>query len=98
VIALIEQNLEAIAALCRRCKVATNPKGIAAQSPGLLGTSYPGSTSATIINPNGVSAFGFATESLWDSKTPHTEISRRWKGVGKTACTKGFPFVSSPAF
>ena len=34
----------------------SNPKGISPQSPGLRGTSYPGSVPPTINNPNGVVA------------------------------------------
>ena len=33
-----------------------NPNGILSQSPGLRGTSYPGTTSAENHNPNGVVA------------------------------------------
>ncbi|MEN9974783.1 MAG: hypothetical protein RLZZ282_789 [Verrucomicrobiota bacterium] len=35
-------------------KRATNPNGIASSSPGLLGTSYPGSNAPPETNPNGV--------------------------------------------
>ena len=36
---------------------APNPKGIPSQSPGLRGTSYPGSWSRDGHNPNGVASF-----------------------------------------
>ena len=39
-----------------KCR-APNPNGIPSQSPGLRGTSYPGSTVKQISNPNGVASF-----------------------------------------
>jgi hypothetical protein len=35
-----------------------NPNGIASQSPGLRGTSYPGFTVRRVFNPNGIASFG----------------------------------------
>src|SRR5206468_2735626 len=35
-----------------------NPNGIPSQSPGLRGTSYPGSIVGEVSNPNGVVSFG----------------------------------------
>ena len=64
-----------------------NPNGIPSQSPGLRGTSYPGSPSAKIPNRNAVAAIPvrpsratFATTALRLNPFPHRDPRQPWAG------------------
>jgi hypothetical protein len=65
--------------------VPMNPNGIPTQSPGLRGTSYPGSPSANVTNPNGVAANSF----------PPIACAARHNPVGVANFSRRFPRVAS---